>query len=490
MIRVAAIGVALAAIVAAHAAEAGHEIDLIAAAGFASDSVGFVAVDRQTHAVLARHNADRPFIPASVAKIPTAAGALGVLSPTHRFETAILAAGEIEGGVLKGDLILRGGGDPHLSSDDLSAALDRLKTMGLARVDGRFVYDASALPELSEIESSQPEAAGYNAGLGGLNLNFNRVRLQWRRNGKDGPLAFDLLSIADRSRVRADWIPLTPATFSDFDPRVRYAYAGDADGERWQLSSRLPARGLTFLPLKRPAASAAAVFRVLARERGIELPVAEPGTLANDARLLHGIQSPPLAHIVEKTLFYSNNLAAEAIGLAASRRLEPSVVTLAESGAVLGRWLAARQSDGRWQGMVLANHSGLTTNSRLSPNQTAAILWSALSDSGLGDFQDLMSAKEWRDDGEADADGNGRSDIRLRAKSGTMGYARGLGGVLETKSGRSLVFSVYISDAVARAALDNAMDRRLVEMPPEVRSWIRRARKLEESLLRHWSGAY
>ena len=65
---------------------------------------------------------------------------------------------------------------------------------------GRLVVDASALPALAEIDPSQPAQAGYNPGIAGLNLNFNRVFLAWGPGAK-GP---DLRLSAPGTRFEAD----------------------------------------------------------------------------------------------------------------------------------------------------------------------------------------------------------------------------------------------------------------------------------------------
>ena len=67
---------------------------LIKAAGFAPDDVGYLVVDLKDKRVLAEHNPDRPFIPASVAKIATVVPALEVLGGDHRFTTTAQRRGQ------------------------------------------------------------------------------------------------------------------------------------------------------------------------------------------------------------------------------------------------------------------------------------------------------------------------------------------------------------------------------------------------------------
>ena len=125
--------------------------------------------------------------PASVAKVVTTLYALDALGPGFRFRTEIRAAGPVEGGVLKGDLVLAGGGDPVLDTDALGDMGDALRAGGLGAVGGRFLVATGALPAVAEIDAGQPEDAPYNPTISGMNLNFNRVFLAWEP-GKQGPV--------------------------------------------------------------------------------------------------------------------------------------------------------------------------------------------------------------------------------------------------------------------------------------------------------------
>ncbi|HEY3417288.1 MAG TPA: D-alanyl-D-alanine carboxypeptidase, partial [Armatimonadota bacterium] len=97
--------------------------------------------------------ADEMFIPASVTKLVTGVLTLEQLGKDFRFTTRVLANGEIHEGVLQGDLILQGGGDPVLVMDDLSAMAQTLAAgdpehgiPALKRVSGKLVLDSSFFP--------------------------------------------------------------------------------------------------------------------------------------------------------------------------------------------------------------------------------------------------------------------------------------------------------------------------------------------------------
>ncbi len=89
------------------------------------------------------HEPDLALFPASNQKLLTAVGAYEVLSPDHRFTTAVLRAGPVAEGRLAGDLVLRAGGDPTLTSTDLVTLAAGVLEDGISSVEGDLVIDAS-----------------------------------------------------------------------------------------------------------------------------------------------------------------------------------------------------------------------------------------------------------------------------------------------------------------------------------------------------------
>ena len=86
--------------------------------------------------VLAALEAERPVHPASVTKVATTLALLRQLGPGHRFPTRILAAGPLQKGALRGDLVVEAGGDPVLIDENVVLVLAALRGRGLARVEG------------------------------------------------------------------------------------------------------------------------------------------------------------------------------------------------------------------------------------------------------------------------------------------------------------------------------------------------------------------
>ncbi|MEO0761726.1 MAG: D-alanyl-D-alanine carboxypeptidase, partial [Pseudomonadota bacterium] len=131
-----------------------------------SGSVGWMVRDLDTGAVLDASSPTARFVPASVAKLPTAAFALDRLGATHRFRTTVLARGRQNGGRLDGDLVLVGGGDPELDSDAMADLAAAVVGAGLAEATGGVIADPGPFPAIPAIEPNQPADAAYKLAIG------------------------------------------------------------------------------------------------------------------------------------------------------------------------------------------------------------------------------------------------------------------------------------------------------------------------------------
>lgn len=468
---------------------------ILAGTGIPAGQVGYLLFDLDSGDVLEAHNPDTRFIPASVAKVPTALAALATLGPDHRFTTELVATGPIVAGRLEGDLVLVGGGDPGLSTDDLAALASDLAALGVRSVAGAFLYDDRLAPEVPAINDRQPRAASYNPGVSALSVNFNRLGLTWRPAGG----ATDFIVLADADRVDVP-LPDYPVRRLDapLPDEVAYRLAPGGAGPfgfEWQFSATAEAEGFVWLPVRDPARHTADLFRRVAADRGITLPAPTAGAAPATATGLAARTSQPLETLVTGMLRFSNNLSAELIGLSASRAITGVALAPDASAMALGAWFAATMPQVSFDGMALDTHSGLSATARLTPRQTAAFLTfgyygGAAGLAGHDGFHALMPerpysaalAEELAPDQAA-----GVPPVQVRAKTGTMSYGRGLAGYIDSAAGRRLGFAIYVSDWAARAAMDAAFDPDRLGSPPEARRWLRQARAIEEALVRGWA---
>ncbi|MFN3260542.1 MAG: D-alanyl-D-alanine carboxypeptidase/D-alanyl-D-alanine-endopeptidase [Pikeienuella sp.] len=466
-------------------ARAPDALALVAEAGL-SGTVAFIVVDLETGAPLEGGEADLPLPLASVAKAPTAVYALDALGPDHRFETRLVASGTLEGGSLSGDLVLQGGGDPETDSEALDLLAFRAKEAGLDFVSGRFLVDAGLLPTVERIDPTQPDTAAYNPSVGGLNLNYNRVFVEWRRRGGAPSLSVEaraetLSPVTAAVRVEAHDVVSAPGAF---------AYLGGAP-ETWHVAATALARdGGRWLPVRRPADYAGEVFVRQADEAGLRLPPPEPGAAPAVADVIARVESRPLADILTDMMRYSTNLTAEAVGLAATRAVGGSAETLEASAGAMNAWAAQFTGFPPGDpGFRLTNHSGLSAESRASVRRLAEFLvaaerrgFPALGGGRAATLRGLTPDRPILDEGAATP----AVAASVRAKTGTMNFVSALAGYIEPEAGRRLAFAIIAADLPQRAAF--AMDE--VETPPGARAWAARARALQRALIRSWIARY
>ncbi|MDF2231861.1 D-alanyl-D-alanine carboxypeptidase [Albimonas sp. CAU 1670] len=303
-----------------------------------SGHVGYALMDLDSGEILESRAAERLFPPASVAKVFTALYALETLGAEHRFETRLTAAAAPgPDGRVRGDVALVGGGDPELDTDALDELVAQASARGFRGATGRFLVDDSALPLTARIDPAQPEDVTYNPSVGALNLDFNRVLFMWERTGADLGLALEAHGVRARATPRGVAIAAGDTADGIFERRDEGAL------ERWTVLDRaLNRKGQRWLPVRRPAAYAADVFRALAEQRGVTLPAAEPGRAPSTAVTLAFRRSDPLSEILRGMLKYSTNLTAEAVGLAASAARGPVPGDLEASARRMDQWASAR----------------------------------------------------------------------------------------------------------------------------------------------------
>jgi D-alanyl-D-alanine carboxypeptidase/D-alanyl-D-alanine-endopeptidase (penicillin-binding protein 4) len=119
-----------------------HALDqILADARFDGSQVGLQVRDAGSGAGLYSHDAGQRLVPASNNKLLTSAAALEVLGPGYRFHTGALVSGQRHGGVLAGDLYLKGTGDPTMLAADYDRLAGAVAASGLRVVTGELVAD-------------------------------------------------------------------------------------------------------------------------------------------------------------------------------------------------------------------------------------------------------------------------------------------------------------------------------------------------------------
>ncbi len=127
--------------------------------GVSRSHTGVVVVDLDSSAVVWALNPEASFEPASTEKLPVAITALGRLGPSFRTETAVFGQGSLVGTTWRGNLVLKGYGDPTLSSQGLAALARAVRNHGIASVSGRVVGDETYFDDARTAPGWKPSFA-------------------------------------------------------------------------------------------------------------------------------------------------------------------------------------------------------------------------------------------------------------------------------------------------------------------------------------------
>lgn len=168
---------------------------------FASDStlrhasVGICIMNIDSAKVIADHAADQSDITASTMKTVTSATALETIGKDFTFSTRVYAVGKIDKhGTLKGNIVIKGGGDPTLGSKYFAnqpSFADTIATVvekaGIKNVKGKIIVDGSAIPfpPVSQLWMNEDLAYEYGAGCFGLCFADNVMNVSFDRSGKE-----------------------------------------------------------------------------------------------------------------------------------------------------------------------------------------------------------------------------------------------------------------------------------------------------------------
>ncbi len=446
---------------------------LIDDAGLAGKITVQVA-DVKTGLVLESHNPLRALPPASVAKALTACYALDVLGPGYHFKTRVMATAPVVNGRIDGDLILAGGGDPTLDTDAIAEIAKRLREeAGVTEVTGRFLVWGGALPALNGIDSEQPYQVGYNPGISGLNLNFNRVHFEWQRAGDGYNVTMDARSATLRPEVRAARMRVEGRNY----PVYTYKDGGAFDD--WSVArGALGRKGARWLPVRKPARYAAEVFQILVRSNGIVLKTPELiDTLPEGANTVLSHESAPLRIILRDMLKYSTNITAECVGMTATVARSGPVPSLKASAEAMNAW--AKETLGMTS-VALEDHSGLGDDSRVSSRDMVKALITARKSMGI---KPLLKEHPLRTEDRKIIEDH---PVKVHAKTGTLNFVSGLGGFIDLPDGTELAFAFFSADMERR----DALSREEREDPPGGQSYAVASRKLQQRLLARWGILY
>jgi len=400
--------------------------------------------------------------PASVMKLVTTYAGLDLLGPGYFWKTRVYTQGYVQDGVLHGDLLIQGGGDPKLVRERLADLIAAIRERGVRAIDGDIGLDRSVfkLPPHDAAAFDDDPLRPYNAGPDGLLVNFKALVLKFIpdpatrgvRIESEPPMA----GVQIPTRVAAvkgacgDWRTRLAADFSDpARVQIKGRYPSACGERHWAVA------------YPEPASHAPRVIEAMWREAG--------GTLSGRVKwldrpatgqpLVTGY-SLPLTAIVDDINRYSNNVMAQQLFLTLSAAGDGRG-SFAESTNALKRWW--RQRFGLRQAPEVDNGSGLSREGRISADALVALLQDAARSPNAERFEQSLPLAGVNGTARHLATRSPGSDAigNARLKTGSLRDVAAIAGYAYGQSGQVYAVVGLINDpnaGAARPALDRLVE--------------------------------
>ena len=446
---------------------------LLADSRFAAAQWGIEIFSLNRSEVLFEKNSQRLYIPASNNKILTAAAALTQLGPEYCFKTQILRTGSVVDGVLKGNLLIVGFGDPSSSSRmnppdpfrvfRLWAA--NLKQQGIRAIDGDLIGDGTSFEETGYGQGWEWNdlVEGFAAPVSALQFNENSVSLAFSPGLKDGDLAS--LTIAPL----IDYVSVNNQVVTEGGGRAaRITIEQSRPGESILARGFVSRKNSTverLVSVRFPVRYYLSALKQTLTEEGIDVSRCRIREMRNSRSQPHTVlwiqSSPPLSELLPPLMKMSLNLASETLVrvLGLERR---GSATFSKGKEVvqeaLGRLGIDRET------YAYADGSGLSRLNLVSADTLVRILTAMYRLPDFPIFYDALSI--------AGVDGTlanrmkgTRAEGTVRAKSGTLAGVSALSGYVQSANGEMLAFSLiannYLGEKDAAEQLQHAVLLRL-----------------------------
>src|SRR5437660_2141044 len=420
---------------------------------------GLLIVDAESGETLYELSADKYFVPASNMKLFTTALALAKLGPEFRFHTTLETGGAISSeGVLSGDVVLVGRGDPNLSNRKFPYELkeefdgppekvfvelaDALVAKGVKEISGDVIGDDSYFPRERypngwEIDDMVWE---YGAAISAIVVDDNVATLTLTPGEQAG------------SPVQAAVTPVTPdftvqndVTTSAADVKSDLTLTREPGSNLVVVKGSMPARSAPrklVLAIEEPAQHAAASLQRLLEERGVKVAGtararhdhAEPG---GDPVVLAEHVSVPLGDALKLVNKLSQNLHTEMLLRTVARQSGVWATSDDLMKVPADFYAAAGIEPGD---VIQTDASGLSRHDLVTPRATVTLLNFAQKQTWFGPYYASLPVAGI-DGTLEDRMKNTPAAGRIHAKTGSVEHVRTLSGFAETPGGRRLIFS-------------------------------------------------
>lgn len=432
--------------------------------GVKTQDLGMYATtgDGEAQSVLLDINGKQVMIPASISKVATASAVLATFPPGHKFKTQLWSSAKVVDGVLKGDLYLKGGGDPSFVSENMWFLVNALLRTDLKKIEGDIVVDDSLFDKMRYDISRQKERVdrAYDAPVGAMSFNWNSVNIFVRPGDVGGPAKVfvdpenDYIRLSNRAKTTAGAENKLLADRKD-DPK----FAGDLLSVGGSIG-RANKEIVVFKNITQPDIWAGYNLKAFLGQRGISVSgKIRNGIVPANSDMFAESESKAIEQVVADMNKFSNNYVAEMLTKNMGTLKKTKDVTLADGVVVINEHMQALGIPA--DQYKLDSPSGLTRDNRMS----SFAMWKVLQHL-RNDFRvqpEFLTSLPI-----AGIDGtlkkrmkNGPGERWVRAKTGYINNVVSLAGYAGLENGKVITFSFVFNgstdEANVRAFFDNLL---------------------------------
>lgn len=334
----------------------------------------YITSGEEGEEVILDTNSKKPLIPASISKIATASAVLDAFAPGQKFKTTIWSDGKLDGSVLKGDLILVGGGDPSFVSENMWFLVNQFLRSGIRKIEGNLIVDDGLFDQVRYDESREDARVdrAYDAPVGAMSFNWNSINIFVRPSLRLGDPAQVFLDPENSYTKLINKTKTVKGSKKDIQiSRKAEGKGSDILTVSGQIGSEVD-EIVVFKNITQPDLWAGENLRGFLAQRGVQVMGAvRSGALPKSAMKRAEAESKPIEMIVSDMNKFSNNYVAEMLTKNIAS-LEQKPAQLAKGIERINRHLKALGVPE--EQVVFKNPSGLTRENRLS----AYAMWKVL----------------------------------------------------------------------------------------------------------------
>ncbi len=394
--------------------------------------------------VMLAWNELEPRNPASVEKILTTLVALDTLGPAYIWKTDVHLLGDVNDGILEGDLLLKGYGDPYLVTERFWQLLRQIRQSGITEINGDLLIDDSYfdIGDYDPAAFDREPLRAYNVAPNALLTNFKVVRYYFepdpatsRVNVRLDP-SLDNLGIVNELRL---------ANGSCRGYQRGITITSNEDVSRITFSGRFPS-GCKHYSMDRTALShnefTYGLFMSLWQESGGRLTGQWKNTVVEyDLEPAFSFDSLPLADVITKVNKHSNNVMARQLLYTLGAEAFGPPGTEAAGRKVVRQWLADNGMD--LAELRLDNGAGLSRESRMTARHIADLLRFAYHSAYMPEYLSSL-ALSGLDGTLSRRFRNGALTGLAHMKTGSLDHVSSIAGYFQARSGdRYIVVTLH-----------------------------------------------